>query len=279
MKPVRLLPAVAFLLAAAPLARAGAQLVITEWNFETGSTSGVNTSPATYVGTGTATSVGMTADGNGDNSGLSSLAGTDGTNNSSSNQTWKVRGNNGWTPNAAIASQGAQFAVSTSGYSNISASFDWYPSTKGEADLAVEYTLNGTTWIDATASMLTLPTSSTLSLKTNTSDSNLITGAYISTSAGNTWYNAITLNLSSIAGAANDPTFGLRLVNAATGADDVQASANSTEITYGSGGSGNWSFDDVTFTGIPIPEPSTYALILGAATLGLVLLRRRVARA
>jgi hypothetical protein len=266
MKPVRLLPAVAFLLAAAPLARAGAQLVITEWNFETGSTSGVNTSPATYVGTGTATSVGMNADGNGDNSGLSSLAGTDGTNNSSSNQTWKVRGNNGWTPNAAIASQGAQFAVSTSGYSNISASFDWYPSTKGEADLAVEYTLNGTTWIDATASMLTLPTSSTLSLKTNTS-------------AGNTWYNAITLNLSSIAGAANDPTFGLRLVNAATGADDVQASANSTEITYGSSGSGNWSFDDVTFTGVPIPEPSTYALILGAATLGLVLLRRRAARA
>jgi len=279
MKTPRLAPALALLLAAAPFARAGALPTITEWTFETGSTKGTNTSPATATGSGSASDLGMTLDGNAENSGLSGIQGSDGTNDASNNQVWKVRGSNGWTPNAGIGTQGAQFLVSTAGYSTISASFDWYPSTAGEANLAVEYTLNGSTWIDATSAQLTLPTSSSLSVKTNSSDSNLITGAYISTSAGNTWYNDITLNLSGISGAANDPTFGIRLVNAATGTDVVQASNNSAEISYGSGGSGNWSFDDVTISGIAIPEPSTYALILGAASLGVVLVRRRAARA
>jgi hypothetical protein len=177
------------LLAAAPLARALPMPPITEWTFEGLSTSGVNASPPPASGSGTAASIGMALFTGPDNSGIAKQQGTDGANDSASNQEWKVRGTNGWSASAGLATQGAQFLVSTTGYTSIVASFDWYPSTNGEANLVVQYTLNGTGWIDATPSELTLPASATLALNSNTTDANTVTGAYLSTTAGNTWYN------------------------------------------------------------------------------------------
>jgi hypothetical protein len=257
-------------IALAALPQSKAQVLITEWNFENGSTSGVNASPAPSSGSGTASTLGMTFNGSSEDSGLAKL--DSGTSNSDPNskQEWKVRGTNGWSAGAGIASQGAQFSVSTLGFTGVSVSFDWYPSSNGEADLAIQYTTDGSTWTDATASQISIPSGGTLSVLTNSTNANLITGAYLNTTAGNTWYDDITLNLSGLASASNDPSFGIRLVNAATGAATVQATGGGALGT-----SGNWSFDNVKFDGVAIPETSTYALIIGAGALLIAAARRR----
>lgn len=213
----------------------------------------------------------MTAFTGPDASGITALAGTDGTNNSASNLTWKVRGSNGWNTAAAIGTQGAEFFASTANEQNIVASFDWYPSTKSEAALLVQYTVDGTNWINAPAADIQLPTSSSLSLVTNSSIANTVQGTYIDTTKGNTWYNGITISFANISAASNDPLFGFRLVNASTGADDLQASGGALDNT-----SGNWSFDNVQISGVSaVPEPSTCALLLGGAGLALAALKRR----
>jgi hypothetical protein len=248
---------------------------LSQWTFEGLSTSGVNASPSPASGAGVASTLGMTFSGSSENSGIAPLAGTDGTNNGSSNLTWKVRGGgtnkNGWNDGAAIATQGAQFAASTVGYSGIKASFDWYPSTKGEASLLAQYTSNGTTWINVPLADLVIPPSATLSLVTNSSSSNSALGTYIKTTAGNTWYNNITLDLSGIPAVNNDASFAFRLVNASTGTDVAQASGGALDNT-----AGNWSFDNVKITGTVIPEPGTYALLLGLLVTPALLLRRRL---
>ena len=58
--------------------------------------------------------------------------------------------------------------------------------------------------------------------------------------------------------------------------------SSGTEVRiYGyNGGSGNFEIDNVTLSGAAsaVPEPSTYALIFGAATLGFCVYRRRAKR-
>ncbi len=249
--------------------------IISQWNFEGLSTSGVNASPTTSTGSGTASTVGMSLFTGPDNSGIATLAGTDGTNNGSANLTWKVRGTNGWNSGASIATQGAEFAVSTAGYSGIKASFDWYPSTKGEANLLAQYSTNGTTWVNVPPVDIVIPTGPNLAVLTNSSSSNTVIGSYIKTTGGNSWYNNITLDLSGISALNSDANFAFRLVNASTGADAVQATGGAAIDNT----SGNWSFDNVKVTGTAIPEPSTYALILGLAITPLAMLRRRFSRA
>ena len=74
---------------------------------------------------------------------------------SDTTQEWRIRGQagsngaaNGWSSLAPIGTQGAVFAASTVGYTSISVQFDWYNTTQGEANLQLEYTNNGTTWIN-----------------------------------------------------------------------------------------------------------------------------------
>ena len=269
------------LLCALPTVRA--QSLLTQWTFTGLSTAGVNASPTTSSGTGTASTLGMNFSGGSDNSGIASLAGTDTSpsNTGSSNATWKIRGTggsggntNGWSSVAAIGTQGAQFAVNTTGYTAISASFDWFPSTKGEANLLAEYTANGTTWNFVPLADITIPTGPNLSVLTNTTSSNTVLNqAYLKTTLGNTWYNQITLNLAGL-GVDNDANFAFQLINASTGADAVQATGGTALDNT----AGNWSFDNVTIVGTPIPEPGTYALMLGLAVLPVAALRRRARR-
>jgi hypothetical protein len=270
------------LIGSAPALSLSSLHATTIWNFEqSNNASGYDTNPTPSTGSGTASTVGMTYDGDTDASATTALAGTDTDNTSATNLTWKVRGhssassnNNGWNSAAAIATQGAQFAVSTVGDGTVSVSFDWYPSTTSEAKMLIQYTTNGTTYINATAAEISIPTSATLAVDTNTTSANTVLGAYIDTTSGNTWYNDITLNLSASTGATNDPLFAVRLVNASTGTDNVQ----STGGTALDNTKGNWSFDDVEVTGTPLvtPEPGTWALLLtGCALLAGVQLVRR----
>ena len=161
-------------------------------------------------------------------------------------QTLRVRGTaasgsftNGWATNAPQDSQGLELDVSTAGYANVQFSFDWYSTTAGVRDLQFQYNTNKSNANGWTNFGGTSPT-----------------GTYIAT--GNDFFNApgsptITVNLGSIAGANNDPNFGIRLVSAydSTGnlGNEYAQATLTGGVTTQIGNSGNWRFDNLTFTG------------------------------
>jgi PEP-CTERM motif len=159
-------------------------------------------------------------------------------------------GGNGWALQAPQYTQGAQFSVSTVGYTGISFHFDWFTTTQGVKNLQEQYTLDGKTWININPLM---------------------------TAVSNGWAPTQTIDFSGIAGASNDPNFGVRLVSAY---DPTLSPLNYGSADGGQNGvynnnSGNWRFADVYFSGTPlaVPEPST--LVLGAMGLGLIVAAAR----
>ena len=277
--------------------QAKAQTPITQWNFENlpadpgGSSPILNSSPAPSTGTGTATSLGMTNTytvGGSPNTSTDSSDIKVSTTAPDTTQVWRIVGTNGWNYAAPIGTQGAQFSASTVGMSNIALTFDIDITAQGEANLQVQYTTNGTTWnntpaADFTSLGIVNAADGIFAADTNTTSSNTVTGGYLSAAGkavGNTdtFFQGVTANFSSIAGANNDANFGVRIVNASMGTDDVAlktSSGNSVEINNTSG---NWRFDNVTISGTAaVPEPSSWALAIIAAGV-VVVMRRRAAR-
>jgi hypothetical protein len=247
---------------------ANAQSTIAKWTFENLSVAtNTNPTPSTDLN-GAVTSVstlGMTSynsPGLGTNApdivlGKSSDTGVN--NVADLTNTWRVRATgagNGWSSAAPLEAQGAQFNVDTTGFDNITVSFDWYTTTQGEANLELEYTTDGTDWINAPITLGGSDSGATV--ETNSSNANLITGSYVNSDAQN-WYTGLTATLP----ITGDSSFGIRMVNAATGTADV-----STADTALNNSSGNWRFDNVSISGQAVPEPSTYGTVaLGAALL------------
>jgi hypothetical protein len=234
--------------------------VVAAWNFD-GLTAGVNLSPPTSAGTGTASSVGMSQPGTSAPGQYPTTGATgpdvsviENTADSSDPATtgagdWKIVGTNGWNTACAIATQGAQFLVPTTGYSNISLQFDWgVSSTKANGELQVEYTLDANdpspVWTIAPAGSLAVPAADTLTeLTTNTTPVNGANGAVVGTYFQNigsaTWQDQLTANFSSIAGANNNPNFGVRLVNAASGTADTNGAIAGAQTITAATESGN----------------------------------------
>jgi hypothetical protein len=248
--------------------------VITQWTFDNLTAGTTNTSPAPSTGSGTASSLGMALVSGPDASNIYALAGTDTNNTSSSNNTWRVVGTNGWNSTTAIGTQGARFDASTVGFSNIQLSFDISISSQGEANLEVLYSTNGgTNWANAsTLSYTGTPVSpATGTILTNSSNANIVNGTYFHGEANNgndVWYNGITVNLSGVAAANNDPNLEFEIVNASTGAADVGEKSN----TALNNTSGNWRFDDVTVQSVPEPSAWVLGVVVAVAFVGL---RRR----
>ncbi|MCE0523717.1 MAG: PEP-CTERM sorting domain-containing protein [Methylacidiphilales bacterium] len=245
--------------------------VITDWTF--GSTnSGPDNSPAPTIGSGVATALGMTNSylltsgstitGTGTFTGGttsatfsvadSDILATTGDPNGFAN-TWRIRGNgsgggNGWALQAPEYSQGAQFSTSTVGYQNITFSFDLYSTTQGVANAQEQYTLDGSTWTNI-GSLLTV--------------------------TSNGWLPTQTITFSSAAN--NDANFGVRIVSAysPTLAIPNYGSADGAQSGVYNNNSGNWRFADVVFSGTAVPEPSTYALLLGGFALLVAMSRFR----
>ena len=262
--------------------------VITAWTFEN-DVIAVNNSPSPTTGSGTASSLGMdvyptpnvgvTTDdvllGKASDTGANAVANT--------TQTWRIRAQagangaaNGWSSLAPIGAQGAQFAVSTLGYNNITVKFDWYATTQGEANMQLQYTTDGNNWSNV---QLTLGGfDGGLVVSNNATSVNTVSGWFVSDSisngvagAGQDWFTGLTATISDPS-AANNANFAIRIVNASTGPDDV-----STQGTALNNNSGNWRFDNVAITGLAVPEPSTWALV-GAGLCSMLLLRPRVRR-
>jgi hypothetical protein len=193
-------------LAAAP-DPATAQVVIAKWDFNTIGIQGAPyNSPPPTTGAGTATMLGMTNTYNGGNTASRDVLLTAGTANPAfSENTWRIRGtaSNGWATHQAGAAQytqGIELDTSTVGFTGIRFSFDWYSTTQGIRDLQFQYNTNvnnaaGWTNFGGTSPM----------------------GTYVA--MPNDYYDApgsptITIDLSSVSGADNDPNFGVRLVSA-----------------------------------------------------------------
>jgi hypothetical protein len=250
---------------------------ITAWTFENDAVA-TNNSPAPSTGSGTASAIGMTNSYNSTTStntddvvvGKSSDTGANTV--ADTTNTWRVRGQtpgNGWSSQAPLETQGAVFTASTVGYTGINISFDWYTTTQGEANLELQYTTNGTTWINQP---ITLSGSDGgLVVLTNSTSANTITGSYVSDNlavngspAGQDWFTGLTASITD-PNAVNDPSFGIRMVNASTGADNV-----STAGTPLNNSSGNWRFDNVAISGTTaVPEPTSVVAALGG--LGMLL--------
>jgi MYXO-CTERM domain-containing protein len=252
--------------------------VITQWHFETtGVQAAPYMNPLPTTGSGSAKMLGMTNSYNGGNVDSGDILVTAGTANTLFNETtWRIRGSthNGWATHAAGApqySQGVELDASTVGYQNIMFAFDWYSTTQGIRDLQFQYNTdvsNAGGWTNFGG---TSPT-----------------GTYIATS--NDFYNApnsptITVNLSSVPGANNDANFGVRLVAAFDSTGNIPNDFASAALNAGTGqtiiynnNSGNWRFDNLTFSGtvIPTPEPGLLTLF-GVGLAGLLIRRRRTA--
>ena len=188
----------------------------------------MNNSPAPSTGVGTASGLGMTNSFNSTTSTntddvTAGVAGDTGTNGlADTTQIWRVRGQNpgnGWSSQAPIGTQGAEFAASTVNYSGpINVSFDWYATAQGEGKLQLEYTTDGSTWHNLA---VTVPgADADVAAMTNSSSSNTVIGSYVQISAGQQWAPNLTATISDAA-AANNPNFAIEMVNASTGADCV----------------------------------------------------------
>lgn len=233
-------------LTAVSLAGVNGQVKFTEWTFSTNSTTPT-------LGSGVATLVGNTT---------SSFA------LGASDYAWNTTSYKSQSTGSGTA--GVQFLASTVGYQNIALNFKHRSSGTASRWAQIDYTIDGgSTW----------------------------TSGFWNNSGAltphDTFYS-FSVDFSSVELANNNPSFGLRIVSIfspqafdenstsnAFAANSAYMRANAaavyspdTSASTGSyGTSGTWRFDDVSFSGVAVPEPSTWALIgLGSA---FVLLRMR----
>lgn len=235
---------------------------ITQWNFnskvpDATVTTGVTT-PS--IGSGTASAIGSTTATFATGSTADTGGGTD-------NSGWNVS-----TYPAASASSGTagvQFAVSTVGYTNITFTFDFRQSGTASRFFQLQVSSNGTTFANVsggTASFGTAPTP-------NTATSFSSAGLYSNNSGSGSQQFVPSVSYTFAAGSSieNNANTVFRWVSVFDPANNTSyTGSNSTYNT-----SGTTRFDLVTVTGTAIPEPSTFAAILGGVALVGVAARRR----
>lgn len=170
--------------------------------------------------------------------------------------------NSGWNL-AAFAPQGvgsgtrgAEFLVSTVGYTDIRVSFAMRLSNTASRYWRLDYTLDGSNWI-----------------RKEYFDHAY---AYLWDPNATPWYDHF-VDFTAIPEAGNNPNFGIRVLavfqDEATGLGDALYLPHSPASLYGSSGTGR--FDLVGFEGRePVPEPATLAA-LGLGLGGLWIGRRR----
>lgn len=240
--------------------------VITQWNFNsvTPDANAATGTTTANIGAGTASLFGGTTAtfASGDASGGSTDPAT-GDDSGWNVTTWPAA-------SAANETAGVQFNVSTVGFQNISVSWDQRHSNSASRFVAFFYTTDGSSYIrlnldasNATVGVTpaggnpaNLPGlfggSGTLSAFDGT-----VTGA------GDDWFNGRSVNLSSIAGADNNPNFGFRILSSFGSGTGYVSSSGAAYAT-----TGTWRFDMVTISGVSaVPEPTSMVL-LGAAIAG-----------
>lgn len=201
-----------------------AQTKIAQWNFNGESDStipGGTSSPTPVIGTGTASLIG----------GVTATFASGRASGGSSDTVSTVPPNYAWnTTTYAVAGtenklRGVEFKVSTVGYHDIKFNFDQRLSNTANNTYIVQYTLNGTNWIDA--------------------DTFTFTPA--ETGTGDFWFNIRSVDLSGINELNNNADASFRIVSAFDPVKGDYTAANSTK-TYAV--SGTVRFDMVTVLGV-----------------------------
>jgi hypothetical protein len=155
---------------------------------------------------------------------------------------------------AGNKSRGIEVKASSVGFENVVFSYDLrHSNTSSRYELA-QYSLDGVNFVDY---------------------------AVFDGGLGDTWFNARTIDLSSVAGADNNANLTFRVV-ATFAPGTLGYLASDATKSYAT--SGTWRFDMVTVAGtaIPVtpavPEPSsTAAALAGLAAIGFLARRRRAA--
>ncbi|MBK7095993.1 MAG: T9SS type A sorting domain-containing protein [Saprospiraceae bacterium] len=201
-----------------------AQITIAQWNFNGESTTtipgGVN-SPSPVAGVGTASLIG----------GVTATFASGVASGGSSDTIIKTAPPNyAWnSTNYALSGtenkqRGVQFNVSTLGYSGITFKFDQRLSNSANNTYVVQYTVNGSDWIDA-ATFTVTPAA---------------------TGTGDVWYNGRTVDLTGVTALNNNANAAFRIVSAFDPVTGNYLSATST-ATYAVTGTSR--YDMVTITG------------------------------
>jgi hypothetical protein len=137
-----------------------------------------------------------------------------------------------------------QFNISTLGYQDVVISYDLRHSNTSSRYELFQYSLDGVSFVDYA-----------------TFDGN----------AGDTWFNARTIDLSSIAGADNNANFAFRVVATYAPGSSAYAASSTAYAT-----TGTWRFDMVTLNAVSaVPEPETYGMLLSGLALLAGVARRR----
>jgi len=157
-------------------------------------------------------------------------------------------------------SRGVQFGVSTVGFQDIQVTWDQRHSNTSSRFWALLYTTDGSTW-------------NTYSATGAGTDSGLYAGV-----TGDTWFNQRTADLSGIAGANDNPNFGVRIV-ASFAPGQSSYTASSPTGTYAPGGTARFDMVTISGTFTAIPEPSSVLLTAAVACgyLSRRSLRRKLA--
>jgi hypothetical protein len=141
-----------------------------------------------------------------------------------------------------------QFLVSTVGFEDVVVTWDQRHSNTSSRFVQFQYTTDGTTFADFSPPFVG--------------------------NAGDTWFNGRTIDLTGVAGVADNPLFGFRIL-AAFDPNGTGYVASNTGSTYS--GAGTWRFDMVTVSGAAqvadVPAPP--AVVVFAGLVGVALLRRR----
>ena len=202
--------------------------IIANWTYEP--LQGATATPTPNVGTGTSALIGMSGPGTGTGMNTTSGCGA------------QVTGQTAWaistaSPGASNETNGAQFTTSTAGYQNINFTWEQRWSNTATNTVRVQYTTNGTSW-----SNFTMDSTNTTFCSGNIN----VNGCFEATGGGDI-YRRISVNLSSVTAANNNPNFGVRVVAAhyqSTG-QFRQTNAPASTAT-----GGTWRFDNVRFEGV-----------------------------
>jgi hypothetical protein len=222
------------------------QSTITQWDFNGASSStvpGGTSSPTASTGTGTASLVGGTTASFA--SGAASGGSSDPVSTSPPNFAWNTTTYPAQSAGSGTA--GAQFAVSTAGYENISIRWDMRFSNTANRFVQLLYSIDGTSFSSAGLAN---------------------DGIFENVSGGDVWSNGISFDLSSVAGISDNAVFSFRVVSIFSPTSGAYVASNPSS-TYGGG---TMRFDMVTVSGTLIPAPGALAL-LGIA--GISARRRR----
>jgi hypothetical protein len=225
-------------LALASVSIINAQTVISQWNFETSITI-----PSTGNGTNTIIgSMSGAASSTGSVTGCVQQTGTG---------AWQIGSAN---PGTVNESSGVQFMFSTLGYDSIVFEYDHRISNSGTRTVRVQYTIDGTNWINLDVTSLTYINAC---VGRGAIDNGRIDAADpLGTNVSDSWSRR-RINFSTIPSVNDNPNFGVRLMAAFY---DVTGQFRQANNVTAVATAGTWRFDNVTLTGrviiIPPPPPA-----------------------